>query len=87
MSLKIISWIFGAIVFAIGVANIIWVHPVPGIAYMILSVVYFLPDSTFLKEKFGEMIPRVVKIALGVVIFFFTLGVSDLGDMIDKWAA
>jgi hypothetical protein len=84
MSLKIISWIFGAIVFTIGVANIIWVHLVPGIAYMLLSLIYFLPESTFFKNV---LIPRVVKIALGIVIFFFTLGVSDLGDMIDKWAA
>ncbi|HYF02772.1 MAG TPA: hypothetical protein VEC36_05305 [Patescibacteria group bacterium] len=87
MSLKIISWIFGAIAFTVGVANIIWVHPVPGITYMLLSLVYFLPESAFLKEKFGLLFPRILKIALGIVIFFFTLGVSDLGDMIDKWAA
>lgn len=83
MSLKIINWIFGAIVFAIGMANIMWVHPVPGIIYMLLSLIYFLPESVFFKNV---LIPRVVKIALGIVIFFFTLGVSDLGDMIDKWS-
>lgn len=79
----IVSWIFGAFVFAIGVLNMILVHPVPGVIYLLLSCVYFPPANAMLKKRFGFSIPPVVKILLGVFIIWFTLGVSDLGDMID----
>ena len=80
---SIIGWVFGIIVFAIGVANLFLVHPVPGIVYLFLSLIYFPPANAFLKEKTGFYIPKVVKIILGIIIIQFTLGVSDLGDIID----
>lgn len=79
----IISWIFGLAVFAIGVLNMFLVHPVPGVVYLLLSSVYFPPTDAIHKKRFGFSIPLVVKIILGIVIIQFTLGVSDLGDMID----
>jgi hypothetical protein len=79
----ITSWVFGLLVFTIGVLNLFLVHPVPGIAGLLLSLVYFPPANEFLKERTGFTIPPIVKIILGVVIIWFTLGVSDLGDMID----
>ena len=85
ITLSIISWIFGLVVFAIGVLNLFLVHPVPGVIYFFLSCIYFPPVNAFLRKKFGFTIPVPVKIILGIVIIMFTLGVSDLGDMIDKW--
>jgi hypothetical protein len=79
----IISWIFGTTVFAIGVLNMFLVHPIPGVIYLLLSFVYFPPANAILKKKFGFSIPLLLKIILGIVIIMFTLGVSDLGDMID----
>ncbi|MCC3155500.1 hypothetical protein Q3A66_20765 [Hymenobacter sp. BT770] len=79
----IAGWAFGMVVFAIGVANIFLVSPIPGVVYLLFSLVYFPPASAFLKEKTGFSIPPVVKILLGIFIIWFTLGVSDLGDMID----
>jgi hypothetical protein len=81
--LNIISWVFGAAIFAIGVLNVFLVHTVPGVIYLLLSFVYYPPADAILKKRFGFSIPLVVKILLGIVIIWFTLGVSDLGDMID----
>lgn len=81
---QIIGWIFGIIVLAISVLNLILVHPVPAVVYLLLSLVYLPPANVVFRKKFGFSIPLVVKIILGVVIIMFTLGVSDLGDMIDK---
>jgi hypothetical protein len=81
--LNIISWVFGAAIFAIGVLNVFLVHTVPGVIYLLLSFVYYPPANAILKKRFGFSIPLVVKILLGIVIIWFTLGVSDLGDMID----
>ncbi len=82
-TLSIISWVFGIAVLAVGVLNVFLVHLVPGIIYLLLSFLYFPPANAIIKKRFGFAIPGVVKIILGLVIIWFTLGISDLGDMID----
>jgi len=79
----IINRIFGIPVFAIGVLNVFLVHPVPGVVCLLLSFVYLPPANAILKKRFGFAIPILVKILLGIFIIWFTLGISDLGDMID----
>jgi hypothetical protein len=79
----IIGWIFGIIVLTIGVLNLFLVHPVPALFYLLLSLVYFPPANAVLRKRFGFSIPLAVKIVLSIFIIMFTLGVSDLGDMID----
>ncbi|HEY0769034.1 MAG TPA: hypothetical protein VGD31_01780 [Sphingobacteriaceae bacterium] len=80
---QIISWLFGIVVLTIGVLNLFLVHPVPGVVYLLLSFVYFPPANAAFKKWVGFSIPPVLKIILGIFIVWFTLGVSDLGDMID----
>ncbi|MES2565971.1 MAG: hypothetical protein V4565_03840 [Bacteroidota bacterium] len=83
--INIIPWVFGLLVFLIGILNIILVHPVPGIIYIVLSSIYIPPVNSMISKKIGFTIPTIIKIILGIVIIMFTLGVSDLGDMMDKW--
>jgi hypothetical protein len=80
---NISTWVLGLIVFVIGVANLFLVHPVPGLVAIGLSVLYLPTVNSFLLKKFGFQIPAWVKIVLAVFVIWFTLGVSDLGDMID----
>jgi len=58
------------------------VHPVPGIFYLLLSLVYFPPINTLLKKRFGFAIPTVVKIIFGLVILWATLAVGDLAEVL-----
>ena len=81
---SIISWLFAALVFTAGIANLFLVHPVPGFAYLLISLIYLPPVDDMLKRNFDFSILPIVKIILGIIIILFTLGVSDLGDMIDK---
>ena len=81
---NVFSGIFAAVLFVIGVLNIFLVHPVPGIVYILLSFLYLPQTNPLLKKKLGFSIPAIVKIILGIALIMFTLGVSDLGDMIDK---
>jgi hypothetical protein len=76
------GWLFGLVLIAIGVANLILVHPVPGIVYLLLSLIYLPPTNDYFTAKFGFAIPRLVKIFLGIFIMWFTLGISDLADII-----
>ena len=80
---NILSGLFAVVLIIIGVLNIVLVHPVPGVVYLLLSVLYLPGVNTFLKRRFGFSIHPLVKIVLGIVILLFTLGVSDLGNMID----
>ena len=83
MTSNAVGWLFGIVVLAVGIANLVLVHPVPGFAYILVSLLYFPPASTALGRRFGFSIPAIVKVLLGVGLVMFTLGVSDLGDMID----
>ena len=78
----LLGWLFGLLI-GIGVANLLLVHPVPAIGYGMVSLVYLPPARAALKDWFGISIPMIVKIALGIGVVMFTLGVSDLGDMMD----
>ncbi|MES2543814.1 MAG: hypothetical protein V4548_02935 [Bacteroidota bacterium] len=77
----IISWSFGLLIFAIGILNIVLVDYRPGLIYIFLSLIYFPPINEILVEKMGLRIPKFLKIILGIIIIWFTLGISDLGDM------
>lgn len=82
--LDIISWLFGVVVFAIGVVNTFWGNdPGFGIFLILLSFVYFPPVSTTITAKTGFQIPRIVKIGLGLFIIWASLGVGELFDKID----
>jgi hypothetical protein len=83
----LISPLFGLVVVTIGVLNLLLVHPVPGIAFLLLASLYFPFTTALIRQKLGVGIPAAVKIGLGLVIVWFTLGVSDLGDIIDDWLA
>ncbi|MFC6997812.1 hypothetical protein [Rufibacter roseus] len=81
---NIISWVFATLLVIVGILNIVLVHPIPGAVYLILSLLYFPPTYTWLTEKYDFSIPVLIRIALAIVLTMFTLGVSDLGDIIDK---
>lgn len=82
--LSLLSYLLGSLVFVIGLLNLFLVHPVPGLVFILLSLVYLPQTNALLQKRYGFGIPPLVKIVLGIVIVWFTLGVSDLGDLIDK---
>ena len=84
--LKVISWIFGVVFFAIGVVNtFLGNDPGFGVFILLLSFVYFLPVNDILKKMTGFSIPGmgIVKILLGIFILWASLGVGELFDKID----
>lgn len=77
------GWMFGLLLIGVGIANLLLVHPVPALGYGLVALLYLPPVGHALKRRFGVSIPVLVKVLLAVVVVMFTLGVSDLGDMID----
>ena len=83
---NIFNWIFGIAVFAIGIVNTFWGNdPVFGVFILLLSLVYFLPVNAILKKLTGFSIPKmgIVKIILGILILWASLGVGELFDKIE----
>lgn len=79
-----LSWIFGAIVLAIGLVNIFWGNdPIFGVFIALLALVYVPQVNTLFKKITGIRIHFVVKILLGLFILWAALGVGELFDKID----
>lgn len=78
---KLIGWLFFLIFLALGMMNLILVHPVPGIFYMIFSFIFLPPANTLLKKITGWVIPPWIKISLALIILWGTLAVGDLAEM------
>jgi hypothetical protein len=81
---NLISWLFGIVVFAIGVLNVFWGNdPGFGIFLVLLSFVYVPPVNVIIKERIRFSIPAIVKVLLGIFILWASLGVGELFGKID----
>jgi len=79
-----ISWVFGILVFAIGIVNsFLGNDPFFGVFVILLSFIYFPPVTVLLKKLTGFNIPRFLKIVVGVFIIWASLGVGELFDKIE----
>jgi hypothetical protein len=78
-----ISWILAVLVVTIGILNLLLIHPVPGMIGLLLSLAFFPPVNKLLLKRVGFTIPFTIKMILAATVFWFTLGISDLGDLID----
>lgn len=82
MASTITGWIFSAVFLVLGVLNAFLVHPVPGIFYLVLSLVYLPPFGAIIKKRLGFYIPFAVKVIVGLVILWGTLAVGDLAEIL-----
>lgn len=78
---NIISWVFCINFILLGVLNLFLVHPVPGVFYLVLSLIYLPKTNAFLKQRIGFAIPLAVKVILGLMVLWATLAVGDLAEM------
>ena len=83
-ALDIISWLFGVLVFVIGLINVFWGNDLGfGVFIILVSFIYFPPVHRIILEKTGFSIHRILKIALGIFILWAALGVGELPGKID----
>jgi hypothetical protein len=82
---RLFNWAFSLVLMLVGMLNIFLIHLVPGLIYFLLVCLYFPAITDFIEKKWGLKIPFWAQIFLAIPISMFTLGVSDLGDMMDKF--
>jgi len=81
---KTCGWIFGFVVFVIGVINAFWGNdPIFGAAIVLMSFAFIPPTGELFKKITGFAIPMAVKIILGILILWAALGVGELVDKTD----
>ena len=78
---NIVGWAFAILFIVIGILNLFLVHPVPGVFYLVLSLIYIPRVNALLKRKLGFTIPLFAKVILGLVVLWGTLAVGDLAEM------
>jgi hypothetical protein len=84
IGMNIIGWLFGAVFLTIGIINMFWGNdPFFGVFIFLLSFIYFPPVNVLVKKITGFSIHPVVKIILGIFIFWAALGVGELFDKIE----
>lgn len=76
-----VSWLFAILLILIGVLNMMQVHAVPGLIYMLFSLLYIPPVNHYFKNKWGISIPGWLKFVVGFLIIWFTLGMGDLAEL------
>jgi hypothetical protein len=82
MRILIVNLLFTFVFVVIGILNVALVHPVPGVFYLLVSLIYLPQTESLLSKKFGLRIPFVAKIILGFVILWGTLAVGDLAEIL-----
>ena len=78
---RLSGYLMGLVLVAVGIGNLLYVHPVPGIAFLLFSTLYFPPLTNRLALIVGVRAAWVLKTILWFVLVWFTLGISDLGEI------
>jgi len=80
-ALNIVSFVFGLLLLTIGIMNVFMVHPIPGIIYILVSLIFFPPTNNLLKKTLNFTIPFKLKLIIFILIMWFTLGVGELAEI------
>ena len=78
------NWVLWFIFFALGILNFIYIHPVPATVYVVISLIYLPPLTTYFKIRFNFEIPAIIKVILAFLVLWFTLGVGDLFELFEQ---
>jgi hypothetical protein len=81
---NIIRWGIGILFITIGILSLILVHPVPGLFYLLLSIIYIPPANDYIEKKSGFSLPIIVKKILALLIIWTKLAVRDLIEVFES---
>jgi hypothetical protein len=80
--MNIFSYLVVLLFSILGLLNVLWVHPVPGLAYFIFAIAYLPWTTNLVKQKFGIAIPLAIKIIFVLVLLWGTLAITDLAEIL-----
>ncbi len=78
---NIISWIFGFIVLALGLMNILRGNdPFLGVALLLAAGIYFPPTYNLFRNVSGMSLHYLLRIALALLIIWINLAVGAINE-------
>ena len=75
---NIFSWFLMLLFVLLGVLNLIYIHPIPGLFYLVLSLFYCPPLVYWLAHRVSFVVPYYFKVIVAFLILWATLAVGDL---------
>jgi len=75
------SWFLMILFINLDIMNLILIHPVPGIFYILFSFLYFPPLAALAAKRLGFSIPYILKIIAAFILLWGTLAVGDLAEL------
>ena len=82
---NIISWIVGLIFIFLGIMNLIYIHHIPGLIYLVLFPFYLPPTNEWIRKTVGFTIPLIPKMVLAFFILWYTLAVGELVELFESY--
>jgi len=78
----LLNWALMLMFVVIGVLNILKVDVLTGVAYLLLSIIYFPSFDNSFRKYLGFTIPYLIKIILAFLVIWGSLAVGDLAKNI-----
>ena len=79
-----INLFFGLLFSFIGFVNTFWGNdPFFGLVITLLSLIFYLPILNYIIEKIPKKVQLIIKIILGILIVWASLGVGELFEKIE----
>lgn len=79
------SYIFGFLLVILGILNICLVAIVPGILYILVASIYLPYTYNIISNRLSIKVSSVIKVVMGVLLVWGTLGVSDLFEIFESY--
>lgn len=83
--MEIIFVAMGTLFIIIGILNLIIIHPVPGLFYLLMSLLFFPITDKFIQKRFGFKIHPAIKVFIFVLIMWATLAVGELMEYFEDY--
>ncbi len=80
-----IFWVIALFFLLLGILNAIYIHHIPAIFYILISLFYIPPLVRWVKEKSGFGIPRMLKLLFALFILWATLAVGELMELFESY--
>ena len=82
---EITCYLIILIFFAFGILNLIYIHAVPGIFYLVLALLYFPQTDQITSSLVGFTIPFWIKLIIALFVLWGSLAVGELWELAEDY--
>ena len=80
-----VFWGIAILFVLLGILNAIYIHHIPAIFYILISLFYVPPLVRRVRKKIGLGIPRIIKLLFALFILWATLAIGELMEYYESY--